>query len=142
EPVSGYLYYSSYYGARRSYNGGPYASYHEGLDFAAYRGSNVYAPAAGVIALAETLYVRGGAVIIDHGIGVYTGFYHLDSIAVTAGSAVQQGDLIGTVGSTGLSTGPHLHWDLLVNGIWIDPFEWRASQLDCWLAEAVAHTCS
>ncbi|MFK7805733.1 MAG: peptidoglycan DD-metalloendopeptidase family protein [Anaerolineae bacterium] len=141
EPVSGYLYYSSFYGARRSYNGGPYSSYHEGLDFAAYRGTNVYASADGTVALAETLYVRGGAVIIDHGLGVYTGVYHMDSVEVTVGSAVKKGDLLGTVGSTGLSTGPHLHWDLLVNGIWVDPFEWRASNLDCWLSEAVGRPC-
>lgn len=142
EPVSGYLYHSSFYGARRSYNGGPYATYHEGLDFAAYRGTKVYAPAAGIVVVAETLYVRGGAVIIDHGWGVYTGFYHLDSVEVTAGSTVQQGELLGTVGITGLSTGPHLHWDLLVNGIWVDPFFWRESGTDCWLAEAVSNTCT
>ena len=141
EPVTGYLYHSSFYGARRSYNGGPYSSYHEGLDFAAYRGTKVYAPAAGVIVLAETLYVRGGAVIIDHGLGVYTGFYHLDSVDVAVGSTIQQGDLVGTVGSTGLSTGPHLHWDLLVNGVWVDPFVWREDGIDCWLAETVHGVC-
>lgn len=141
EPVTGYLYHSSFFGARRSYNGGPYSSYHEGLDFAAYRGTKVYAPAAGVVALAETLYVRGGAVIIDHGLGVYTGVYHLDSVDVAIGSSVVQGEQVGTVGSTGLSTGPHLHWDLLVNGIWVDPFAWREAGLDCWLAEAMTNSC-
>ena len=101
----------------------------------------MYAPAAGVIALAETLYVRGGAVIIDHGLGVYTGFYHLDSVDIAAGKTIQQGELVGTVGSTGLSTGPHLHWDLLMNGVWVDPFAWREFGFGCWLAESMANSC-
>lgn len=132
EPVNGYLYHSSFYGARRSYNGGPYSTYHEGLDFAAYRGSDVFAPAAGRVVLAEQLYVRGGAVIIDHGLGIYSGYYHLDEVLVTPGTQVAASDPLGRVGSTGLSTGPHLHWDLLLNGVWVDPFAWREQKMGCW----------
>ena len=132
EPVNGYLYHSSFYGARRSYNGGPYSTYHEGLDFAAYRGSEVFSPATGQVVLAEQLYVRGGAVIIDHGLGIYSGYYHLDEVLVTPGSWVESGALLGRVGSTGLSTGPHLHWDLLLNGVWVDPFAWREQKMGCW----------
>ena len=141
EPITNYLYHSSFYGARRSYNGGPYSTYHEGLDYAAYRGTKVYAPADGVVILAETLYVRGGAVILDHGWGVYTGFYHMDTVDVEVGSVVRKGEQVGTVGTTGLSTGPHLHWDLLVNGIWVDPAAWRSSGLDCWLSESAGNGC-
>ncbi|MEJ2750651.1 MAG: M23 family metallopeptidase, partial [Anaerolineae bacterium] len=112
-PIASYLEISSYFGARRSYNGGPYNSSHEGTDFAAYGGTAVTAPAAGTIVLAEPLAARGGAVIIDHGLGVYSGYYHLSNIIAVPGQAVQPGDLIGEVGTTGLSTGNHLHWDLM-----------------------------
>ena len=74
-----------YYGARRSYNGGPYNTSHEGTDFAAYGGTAVTAPAAGTIVLAEPLAARGGAVIIDHGLGVYSGYYHLSTVGAEAG---------------------------------------------------------
>lgn len=141
EPVTGYLYHSSLYGARRSYNGGPYSSYHEGLDFAAYLGSEVVAPSAGTVALAESLYVRGGAVIIDHGLGIYSGYYHLNEVLVSAGQSVTPGQLIGKVGTTGLSTGPHLHWDLLVNGEWVDPGAWRERGMGCWLADGWGTGC-
>lgn len=134
EPISDYLSYSSFYGARRSYNGGPYDSYHEGLDFAAFGGTEVYAPADGIVVLAEFLDVRGGAVIIDHGLGVFSGFYHLSEVADLAiGQPIAQGETLGAVGTTGLSTGNHLHWDLLVNGVWVDPMPWREQNLSAWL---------
>lgn len=89
---------SANYGARRSYNGGPYPTYHEGVDFSAYAGTPVMAPAAGTVALAEPLTVRGGAVILDHGLGVYTGYYHLSAIHATVGQQVQPGDVLGEAG--------------------------------------------
>jgi hypothetical protein len=141
EPISNYLEYSSFYGARRSYNGGPYRTYHEGLDFSAYGGTPVYAPARGIVVLAEPLYVRGGAVIIDHGLGVYTGLYHLSQIHATPGQVVAPGDLVGEVGTTGLSTGNHLHWDVLVNGVWVDPMAWRQGDMGCWLLAAWSRPC-
>lgn len=121
-PVQGRV--SSVFGTRRSYSGGPFNSYHEGLDFSAAGGTPVYAPAGGVIALAEPLTVRGNAVIIDHGWGVQSGFYHLSEINVSVGQQVSRGALIGRVGSTGLSTGAHLHWDLRIRGVNVDPLEW------------------
>ncbi len=134
EPIVNYLYKSSPYGARRSVNGGPYATYHEGVDYAAYGGTPVYAPAAGTVVLAELLDVRGGSVIVDHGWGIYSGVYHLSTIDTSVGSAVAAGDLLGTVGTTGRSTGNHLHWDLLVNGRWVDGDAWLTHDLACWLA--------
>ncbi|MCI0397005.1 MAG: peptidoglycan DD-metalloendopeptidase family protein [Chloroflexi bacterium] len=140
-PINDYLEISSQYGARRSYNGGPYRSYHEGLDFSAYGGTPVYAPAAGTVVLAERLYVRGGAVIIDHGLGIYSGFYHMSEVVAQVGQGVTPGQLIGHVGTTGLSTGNHLHWDLLVSGIWIDAQAWLDQDLACWILAGWGQPC-
>jgi murein DD-endopeptidase MepM/ murein hydrolase activator NlpD len=123
-PLQGPLRITSAFGARRSYSGGPPTSYHEGLDYGAAVGTSVLAAAAGRVALAEELTVRGKAVIIDHGLGVYSGYYHLSEIAVKAGQKVEQGDLIGKVGSTGLSTGSHLHWEIRVSGVYVNPLQW------------------
>ena len=140
-PISNYLDISSSYGARRSYNGGPYRTYHEGVDFSAYGGTAVTAPATGTVILAEFLYVRGGAVIIDHGLGIYTGYYHMSAITVEPGQIVAPGQLLGEVGTTGLSTGNHLHWDLLVNGTWVDALTWVEEGLDCWLLAGLGRMC-
>jgi murein DD-endopeptidase MepM/ murein hydrolase activator NlpD len=141
EPLLDYLAYSSLYGARRSYSGGPYDRYHEGLDFSAYGGTAVYAPASGQVVLAEPLDARGGAIIIDHGLGVFSGYYHLSEVLAEPGQVVAAGDLLGRVGSTGLSTGNHLHWDLLVAGIWVDPAAWREDHMACWLLEGLGQPC-
>lgn len=134
--ITDFVEISSLYGARRSVNDGPYNSYHEGTDFSAYRGSQVTAPAAGRVLLAEALAIRGGAVIIDHGLGLHSGYYHLSQIHVAPGQFVAAGDLLGEVGSTGRSTGNHLHWDLLVGRTWIDPLSWLEQDLDAWLSPA------
>ena len=140
-PIDNFLEFSSFYGANRSYNGGPYSSYHEGVDFSAYGGTPVYAPAGGTVTIAESLYVRGGAVIIDHGVGVYSGLYHMSDVLVQPGQLVEHGQLIGRVGSTGLSTGNHLHWDLLVGGTQVDGLAWLESDFGCWLLEGIGNTC-
>ncbi|MEM7333307.1 MAG: M23 family metallopeptidase [Chloroflexota bacterium] len=134
-PVNSFLSISSPFGARRSYNGGPYRTYHEGVDYAAYGGTAVLSPASGTVIVAEFLYVRGGTVIIDHGLGIYSGYYHLSSVAVTPGILVEQGALLGEVGTTGLSTGNHLHWDLLVNAIWVDALSWQEDGMASWILE-------
>ncbi|MCB8920473.1 MAG: M23 family metallopeptidase [Ardenticatenaceae bacterium] len=141
EPLDSYLFISSNYGARRSYNGGPYNRSHEGVDFAAYGGTPVLASASGTVVVAETLYVRGGTVIIDHGLGVYTGVYHMSSVLVNVGDVVQTGQIVGEVGSTGFSTGNHLHWDLLVNGTWVNAQAWTEQNLACWIAEGWGRPC-
>ena len=128
-PLKEFVELTSHYGARRSINGGAYDTYHEGTDFSAYRGTPVLAPAGGRVVLAEPLIVRGGTVILDHGLGLHTGYYHLSSIAVTPGQTVKTGELLGEVGSTGRSTGNHLHWDLLVGTTWVDAEAWMASGL-------------
>ncbi len=120
---------SSVFGTRRSYNGGPYSSYHEGLDLRGAAGTPVYAPADGVVALAGALIVRGNAVILRHGWGVCSGYWHLSAVAVQPGQSVKAGDLLGYVGNTGLSTGAHLHWEIRVRGIPVDPQQWVENAL-------------
>ncbi len=140
-PIENFLQITSLYGARRSYNGGPYSSYHEGVDFSAYGGTPVFAPATGTVVVAERLYVRGGAVILDHGLGIYTGFYHLSEVVAQVGQVVEPGQLVGNVGTTGLSTGNHLHWDLLVNGLWVDGQAWVEGDMACWLLVGWGNDC-
>ena len=123
-PLQGPVRVTSAFGTRRSYGGGPPTSYHGGIDFGAEAGTPVLAAARGRVALAEELTVRGKAVIVDHGLGVFSGYYHLSEIAVEAGQEVEQGDPIGRVGSSGLSTGPHLHWEVRVGGVLVDPLQW------------------
>ncbi len=112
------------FGERRRYNGSDKLSYHEGIDYGLATGTPVRAAAHGVVALAEPLTVRGNAVFIDHGMGVYTGYFHMSELLVSAGEAVRPGQVIGRVGSTGLSTGPHLHWEIRLHGINVSPWEW------------------
>jgi murein DD-endopeptidase MepM/ murein hydrolase activator NlpD len=114
---------TSHFGTRRRY-GSEMQSCHTGVDIDGVTGDLVCAPAPGMVLLADMLTVRGGAVVIDHGASVLSGFYHLDSIDVEVGESVQQGDTLGRMGSTGLSTGSHLHWELRVGGVAVDPVEW------------------
>jgi murein DD-endopeptidase MepM/ murein hydrolase activator NlpD len=86
----------------------------------------VTVPTTGVVVLAEPLQVRGNAVIIDHGQGVLTGYWHLSEIFVQPGQVVAPGDLLGLVGNTGLSTGAHLHWEMHIYGMAVDPLQFLA----------------
>jgi murein DD-endopeptidase MepM/ murein hydrolase activator NlpD len=123
EPVFGEC-YSSRFGSRRSYNGSEYLFFHTGLDFCGQVGDPIYAAAPGVVVLATPLTVRGKATIIDHGWGVYTAYLHQSEILVNEGDQVEQGQLIGKVGNTGRVEGPHLHFEVIVGGIQVDPLEW------------------
>jgi murein DD-endopeptidase MepM/ murein hydrolase activator NlpD len=116
--------FSSPFGSRRTYGSAAGLTAHAGEDYAAPPGTPVLAPAAGVVALAEPLFVRGNAVVLDHGHGVFTGYWHLETLGVKAGERVSPGQVIGAVGSTGLSTGPHLHWELRIAGVAVDPLQW------------------
>lgn len=121
---------SSIYGVRRYYNG-VFAKdyYHRGVDYAGGYGSPVVAPAAGRVALvgrvSEGFRLHGNIVGIDHGQGVTSVFLHLSRIDVREGDFVRPGQVIGAVGATGATTGPHLHWGLYVNGKSVDPGPWR-----------------
>jgi murein DD-endopeptidase MepM/ murein hydrolase activator NlpD len=112
------------FGTRRSYNGGDVTRYHNGADFASAPGTPVYAAATGTVVLVDVLNIRGNTIVIEHGAGVYTLYAHLASIGVSLGQQVSMGQVIGTSGSTGRVTGPHLHWEVWVNGVAVDPIEW------------------
>lgn len=113
--TSGYT-LTSGFGARRDPFTGRLAG-HEGLDFAAARRTPVYAPATGVVTRAGRLGAYGNTVDIDHGLGLTTRYAHLHFISVEVGDIVSHGDRLGGVGNTGRSTGPHLHYEVLVDGV-------------------------
>ena len=107
-PVVGRI--SGVYGSQRIFNGEPRRP-HFGVDVAAPKGTPVNAPADGIVTLAESdLYYSGGTVILDHGHGLTSAFLHMDSLSVEVGQRIKQGVKIGTLGSTGRSSGPHLDW--------------------------------
>ena len=108
------------FGSRRIFNGEPRSS-HSGVDLAAAAGEQVTAPAPGRVALAEELYFSGGTVILDHGAGLFTGYFHLSRLDVSAGEIVAAGSRIGAVGATGRATGPHLHWSARLDDARVNP---------------------
>lgn len=120
--------FTSLYGRHRVYRGlGSdlvIEGFHTGLDFAGGEGLQIFAPAPGKVVFAAPLTVRGNATIIDHGWGVYSGFWHQSRIAVQVGDIVETGQVIGFVGGTGRVTGAHLHWEVWVNGVQVDPLDW------------------
>ena len=120
-PVAGQI--SGVFGSQRILNGKPRQP-HYGIDIATPRGTSVQAPASGLVTLVKDLYFSGWTVIINHGLGLNSSFLHLDHVAINAGDSVSRGDIIGTVGSTGRSTGPHLDWRL----------DWRGRRIDASLA--------
>jgi murein DD-endopeptidase MepM/ murein hydrolase activator NlpD len=119
---------SAGYGDGRSYNDGPVEIFHTGIDYAAATGTPVPAPAAGVVVFADLLELRGMVVIVDHGLGVMTAYFHLSEILVAEGDEVTAGQPLGAVGSTGLSSGPHLHWDLRVHGVPVNALQWTTQE--------------
>ncbi|QDZ39763.1 M23 family metallopeptidase [Euhalothece natronophila Z-M001] len=131
-PSSGSV--STVFGVRRYYNG-RFAEnyYHRGVDYAAPTGSPIIAPADGEVVLVgrenEGFRVHGNTIGVDHGQGILSIFLHLHEINVNDGDFVTAGQQIGTVGTTGTSTGPHLHWGLYVNGKSVDPVPWRSGEI-------------
>lgn len=119
-PVASYVYVSSRFGLRIHPITGEEKN-HTGLDIASNQGTAVYASDGGTITLAGWNGGYGNCIMIDHGNGYVTLYGHLSSIAVSEGQSVNQGDTIGAVGSTGNSTGPHLHFEVIQNGSRIDP---------------------
>ncbi len=109
------------FGQRRIYNRRP-ASIHTGIDISAPWGTPIRASNSGKVVLASSLYFSGKTVIIDHGQGVFSIYGHMSKFLVKRGDQVMKGGLIGKVGSTGRSTGPHLHWALKIYESRVDPF--------------------
>lgn len=120
--------YNSLFGTRRSYNESAYTFYHGGVDYQGGTGVKIYAPAAGVVVFSGPLTIRGNATIIDHGRGVFTGYWHQSELRVQVGDTVIPGQVIGLVGNTGRSSGAHLHWGLWVGGIEVQPLDWLRAE--------------
>ena len=117
-PVEGRT--SSPFGLRRFFNGEE-RNAHSGLDFAVPRGTPIKVPADGVVTIVGDYFFNGRTVFVDHGQGFITMYCHLDEISVTKGQEVKRGDVLGKVGATGRATGPHLHWNVGLNGKRVDP---------------------
>jgi murein DD-endopeptidase MepM/ murein hydrolase activator NlpD len=117
---------SSAFGNWRAYNGGAYANFHGGVDFYGLEKEPIHAPAPGRVVFAQHLVICGNATIIDHGWGVYTRYCHQNKIEVQVGDTVQAGQEIGLIGHTGRADGPHLHWEIWVNGFQVNPLQWLA----------------
>jgi murein DD-endopeptidase MepM/ murein hydrolase activator NlpD len=117
-PVKGRI--TTRFGTRRILNGKP-RSPHNGVDIAGGKGSPVKASNSGKVVLADSFYLSGRTVVVDHGWGVSTIYAHLDRIDVSEGQRVKRGQPLGTVGSTGRATGPHLHFGALIRSVKVDP---------------------
>ncbi len=111
------------FGTRRTYSDGSTEN-HDGIDIAVDYLTPIRAAAPGRVVLSEFQKARGNITIIDHGLGLHTAYFHQAQLLVKVGDMVNQGDIIGRAGTTGLSTGVHLHWEMRLNGIGIDPQEW------------------
>ncbi len=120
--------FTSRYGTRRTYIGQGTSleveGFHSGLDFCGGEGLQITAPADGVVVFADETVIRGNATIIDHGWGVYSGYWHQSEIDVRVGDQVEAGQVIGLVGGTGRVTGAHLHWEIWVNNVQVNPMDW------------------
>lgn len=110
------------FGVRRVFNGKPRSS-HDGVDLPAPEGAPVLAAAPATVALADELYFSGGTVILDHGRGLFTTYFHLSAIDVKAGEPVAKGQRVGAVGATGRATGPHLHWGARLHRARVNPLD-------------------
>lgn len=113
---------TSAYGSARTYNGS-LKSYHGGVDFRARIPTPILASNDGIIVLAKDRYYSGGTIIIDHGEGIYTCYFHLSRFDVAPGEIVKRGQPIALSGASGRITGPHLHFGMMVHGIQTDPLD-------------------
>lgn len=120
---------SGAFGALRSYNDAPPSDWHHGHDIDAAVGTPIRAPAAGMVVFAGELPVHGWGVILDHGAGVYSGYWHMSVVGVVLDAEVAAGDLLGEVGESGVVAGPHLHWEVIVHGRDVDPVQWLGATL-------------
>jgi len=124
--------YTSMFGNRRTYNDDPNVSFHSGLDFGGGVTLPIVAPADGKVVFSGFLSIRGNAIFIDHGLGIYTGYFHQSLLMVSEGEYVTAGQKIGEVGNTGRvsnatdypGAGAHLHWEVWVNGVQVNPLDW------------------
>jgi murein DD-endopeptidase MepM/ murein hydrolase activator NlpD len=126
-PLAGDI--TSTFGTQRLFNG-RLQSYHRGTDFRAGTGTPVYASNFGIVRLAKNLFYSGNIVIVDHGKGIFTNYAHLSKIQVSEGRHVTRGEQIGLSGATGRVSGPHLHWGVKINGVYVDPLQFLSIMSD------------
>lgn len=117
-PVNGPI--TGPFGIRRIINGQE-RSRHTGVDLQAPEGTPVHAPARGQVVLVEDFFFSGKSVVMDHGLGLFSMYFHLSSVEVKLGQEIEKGQALGRVGKTGRATGPNLHWGVRLNGARIDP---------------------
>lgn len=123
---------TSFFGDRRTYvynTGTKSVSEHYGIDFGVPTGTPVKACGSGKVVLAENRVSTGWSIVIEHLPGLYSLYYHMDSLIAAEGDIVKQGDVIGLSGATGLATGPHLHWEIRLNGSAVNPDYFKENQL-------------
>lgn len=125
-PVEGPI--EAAFGLKRTRNGTIDAGFHKGIDIKAKDGAPLTAANAGVVVLAAPFKAHGRVVMIDHGQGVMTIYLHMQKIVVRPGQKVAKGTLIGKVGSSGLATGPHVHWQVFVHSVPVDPIPWTEQE--------------
>jgi len=109
------------FGVARTINGEP-RNAHSGVDLRAALGEEVHAANRGRVALLGEFFFYGQAVVLDHGLGVYSMYFHLSKVSVARGDLVEKGGVVGLAGATGRATGPHLHWGVRLAGARVDPF--------------------
>lgn len=119
EPVNGKV--TGVFGSRRVINGQPRKP-HSGEDIAAPKGTPVQAINKGIVVKTVDHFFSGKGVVLDHGVGLFSMYFHLSEIDVTSGQTIQKGEALGKVGSSGRATGPHLHWGIHLNGSRINPY--------------------
>jgi murein DD-endopeptidase MepM/ murein hydrolase activator NlpD len=117
-PVEGKI--AGSFGLRRIINGEP-RSQHSGEDIKAPKGTEVLATNEGVVALVGDFFFSGKSIVMDHGLGLYTMYFHLDEVDVAEGERIHKGAVLGKVGATGRATGPHLHWGMRIDGARVNP---------------------
>lgn len=116
---------TSQYGTARMFNG-EIKSYHGGTDFRAAIGTPIYASNDGVVVIAKDRFLAGGSVVISHGEGIFSMYYHCSELKVKVGDKVKKGDLVALSGASGRVSGPHLHFGFFVNGTQVDPLDFIA----------------
>jgi lysostaphin len=136
-PIPGCI--TSPFGVTRYHNGKPTGEYHAGLDQRGAMGSPIHAITGGTVKIVQEFTLRGGTVAIDHGQGLESIYLHMSGFAVKEGDQVKEGEVIGYVGSTGRSTGPHLHWTLYANGQPVTPLQWIRNLKTCTNAAGTPH---
>jgi len=121
-PVTGSI--RTQYGLKRIMNGDANYGWHKGYDIAAKTGTPIKTPADGIVALVRPCVLEGNLILVNHGQGVYTAYFHLSKFSVAEGQTIRTGERLGHVGNTGISSGPHLHWGVYVNGVAVNPKPW------------------